>query len=248
MEKEQPSYYAVIPSNVRYDKELRPNAKLLYAEISALCNAGRPCTARNAYFANLYGLSRKTVSELISKLAEKSYIKVKILRDGRAQVTGREITILEAPGTIPRERAAYPENAGDPPRKIGPPVPKNREDIIGGTLQDKTNTPIIPKGMDDVWNDYAGDDGELLQALRDFEKMRKQKKKPMTVRAKKILLTTLEKHAGGSRACKLRMLEESVLHCWDSVYPPREEGSGRGADGNKGYSQGYSQESKLEEW
>ena len=37
------SYYAVMTAEVRYDKELCPNAKLLYAEITALSNTKGYC-------------------------------------------------------------------------------------------------------------------------------------------------------------------------------------------------------------
>ena len=73
---EKPSFYAVIPADVRYDEDLSSTAKLLYAEITALANSKGYCFATNAYFAQLYKLTTRNVANIISQLAKKSYIEV----------------------------------------------------------------------------------------------------------------------------------------------------------------------------
>lgn len=71
---EQPNYYAIIPANVRYDIELTPNAKLLYGEITALCDKEGYCWATNEYFAKLYQTSDKTITRNLKQLENKGYI------------------------------------------------------------------------------------------------------------------------------------------------------------------------------
>lgn len=78
MEEMKKSYYAIIPSNVRYDKDLTPNAKLLYGEITALCNDKGFCWATNEYFASLYNVSEKTITRLITNLKDKKYVFTKV--------------------------------------------------------------------------------------------------------------------------------------------------------------------------
>lgn len=78
---EKKSYFAIIPANVRYDDELSANAKLLYGEITALCNEKGYCWASNDYFSQLYGKSRITVSRWISELIQKGYIKSEISKE-----------------------------------------------------------------------------------------------------------------------------------------------------------------------
>ncbi|MDD5212251.1 MAG: helix-turn-helix domain-containing protein, partial [Sulfuricurvum sp.] len=74
----QPSYYAIITADVRYDKNLTPNEKLLYAELSSLINMNGECRAENSYFASLYGVHLKTISVWINNLIKHGYLSSKI--------------------------------------------------------------------------------------------------------------------------------------------------------------------------
>ena len=68
------NYFAIIPASVRYDRELPPNAKLIYGELVILCSKQGFCWASNGYFAKLYGVDKRTVSHWINQLAKRGYI------------------------------------------------------------------------------------------------------------------------------------------------------------------------------
>jgi hypothetical protein len=71
---EKPSYYAILPANVRYAETLTPNAKLLYAEITALAQKDGTCWASNKYFAKLYNVTPETVSRWVSVLVVNGFV------------------------------------------------------------------------------------------------------------------------------------------------------------------------------
>lgn len=97
-DKEKPNYYAIIPANVRYDKALTPNAKLLYGEITALCNEKGFCWASNDYFARLYGVSKGSISSWIGQLAKMKYISIQLIyREGSKEILNRYIKLFEYP-------------------------------------------------------------------------------------------------------------------------------------------------------
>ena len=94
MYNEKPSYYAIIPANVRYDKRLTDKAKLLYGEITCLTNKTGECWASNQYFANLYGVSKQTISNTISLLIKYGYITSELIyKDGGKEVEKRVLKI-----------------------------------------------------------------------------------------------------------------------------------------------------------
>jgi predicted transcriptional regulator len=80
---EKPSYYGILPANVRYSKEISSSSKLVYTEITALTQKEGYCYASNAYFAELYDVSERTVTNWIKELDDAGFIDVKFEKDAR---------------------------------------------------------------------------------------------------------------------------------------------------------------------
>ena len=96
--KEKPNYYAIIPAEVRYNKKLTPNAKLLYAEITALCNMNGKCNASTKYFTDLYEVSRISIQNWLKLLEENNYIsRTVIYKKGSKEILSRSITLINNP-------------------------------------------------------------------------------------------------------------------------------------------------------
>ena len=72
-----------------------------------------------------------------------------------------------------------------------------------------------------VLDNFTSND-DLKQALKDFLEMRKKIKKPMTERALNMLLSKLDELAATDEV-KIKLLDQSILHNWQTVYPLKEE-------------------------
>ena len=58
---------------------------------------------------------------------------------------------------------------------------------------------------------------ELDKALKDFEVMRNKIKKPLTLKAKQMILNKLDKLASDDET-KIAILNQSIMHCWQDIY------------------------------
>lgn len=95
---EKKSYYAIIPADVRYDERLKLLSRMLYGELTALCNEKGFCWATNRYFADLYKSSIQTISSCISQLKEFGYIEVDFqYKENSKEVDKRIIKIISDP-------------------------------------------------------------------------------------------------------------------------------------------------------
>lgn len=140
---EQPNYYAILPSSVRYDNRLKANEKLLYSEITALSNKTGLCYATNKYFADLYEVENETISRWISHLKELNYIDIEIVyKNDTKEIEKRIIKINGIPidkninTYIPNNQERYCENNQE---GIDEKVKENNTSINNTSINIKEN-------------------------------------------------------------------------------------------------------------
>jgi len=74
----QPNFFSILTATVRYDNRLTDFEKILYSEITALCNLNGHCWATNEYFAEKFNKKKESVSRNLKKLKTLKYIKTEI--------------------------------------------------------------------------------------------------------------------------------------------------------------------------
>ncbi|EGQ1786185.1 DNA replication protein DnaD [Staphylococcus pseudintermedius] len=172
---EQPNYYSIIPANVRYDKELKPMEIIMYGEITALANKYGYAYASNSYFADLYQVHKKTVSNWINHLKEKGYIQTVVTRNEDMSVKDRKIYIT--PPYEMKNGEGYPQKNGEGyPQKDSHPIHEKTEENntsinITSINRDRDETSklfqLISKEIEMIQNPLKAQ--ELEQAIESFE-------------------------------------------------------------------------------
>lgn len=219
MEELQKAYYAIIPANVRYDKDLVSNAKLLYGEITALCNEKGYCWASNQYFAELYNVSDRTIKNWISQLADKGYIQRSVkYREGTKEIEQRKLFIGRE-NNFTTSGNYFPD-----PRENNFTTPSEKNFLDNNTVINNTfnNTVDIKEknikkeSVNSVIAEYT-ENKDLQDALHGFVDMRTKARKPLTVRAMKLSLNELDKLAVDDFT-KIAIVNQSIMHNWLTFY------------------------------
>ena len=155
-------YYAIIPANVRYDESLTPNAKLLYGEITALCNERGYCWATNGYFAELYNVSKVSVSKWIGNLKDAGYINIEMEQDGGTkQILNRYIRLVNDP---------IKEKLNTPQRKVNGGIKEKFKD--NNTVNTTSNITVNNiDHFESFWSVYPRKVGKA-QAKKAWDKLK----------------------------------------------------------------------------
>ena len=231
---ETPTFYTMLPAAVRYDKNLKPAEKLLFAEISALTNVTGYCYASNAYFQELFNASTRTVQGWLKHLQDCGYIAIIQVGGGAGeQRAERRISPLAgmavAPQTPAKICATPAENCGGTPaKKCADPPQKN----AGRLLQDNINTREINAGaranVADIFADAFPGNEQLTKALIAFAESRAAGKHPLTMNAAKLACNKLkqladEAHVRDRSGYMVAVLEQSILRGWEGLFPLKDD-------------------------
>ena len=229
----QRNYYAVLPANVRYDKNITPNAKLLYAEITALCNDKGYCWAGNAYFAELYGVTKTSISNWISSLQKNGYIDVQfIYKENSKEIQSRHISIAN---NIPIQN-----NLNTYTKNIVGGIQNNFTDnnkiinnkIISKDIITQKQKPLIPK---ETKRAKKAKDivtmRNMINAFTENESIREKLLEYFNIRVKKglqpnqwkIILDDLRDYAGESAKVAIDKINGSIAGGYMQIIAPWEK-------------------------
>lgn len=156
---ESPSYYAIIPADVRYDTRLSPSEKLMYGEITSLCSKTGECWASNKYFADLYNVDVRTITRWITSLVDYKYITFRVVKKKNSQAIDKRILTLPKAGT-PKAPAPMDKKVHTPRQKCPDPLDKN---VQGNNTRENSSVSKDTEGVvGDAWYN------DLLVALKEY--------------------------------------------------------------------------------
>ncbi len=216
-------YYAIIPANVRYDDNITPNAKLLYGEITALCNDKGYCWATNKYFSKLYKVTDRTIQDWINQLEAGGYItRDLIYKENLKEVEKRVMKISSPP---PENNFAGVVKKNSPPseknfRRGGEEIFVDNNTVINNTNNNTLNN-TTKRGAKAPAVYYPQDEA-LNEAFSEYIKMRRQIKAPMTARAVELAIAKLNKLSGGDNDKAIAILDQSIMNSWKGLFELKE--------------------------
>ena len=243
--------YAICFNRWLFDDRIRAQLPLLLL-ISSLSAKEGYCYASNQYFAEKFKTSSVTVSKWISELKKYGYIETEDEKFG-AVVTNRKIRIVDLAvkenfngDYRPKETAvkendnAVSENFNGDYRKVNPAVKENFNgyNMCNNTSHNITSQEYYKPLKSSSLSLANAREAKKQEAFeippfinpeiwKDFEAMRKRIRKPMSERAKKLIVAKLQS-LGEDKANKI--LDQSIVNCWQDVYPLKTDKSNNKED------------------
>lgn len=226
--------YLVIPASVAEDVRLRERSKLIYGRIVQLASSTGFCYASNQALLEILShedpktgevsvITERTLQSALAELRDRGHIH---MDEGPVPRSGGEGTVVRRRIFVGRKLADMPPPQGGeenftPENFCTPGVKKNSPPLNSKNNTSKNIPPIVPREVFDLCVGYAGEDGELLDAILGLlENRAAANKSPVkTTRAMNGILNKLDKLSGGDRGMKLALLDKATVSNWLTVFP-----------------------------
>ena len=199
---EKPNYYAIIPADVRYDEKLKLGEKMMYGEITALSKKNGICYASNNYFAKLYNVSPQAISKWIKNLEKNNYVSISYEKDGKA-ITKRNISMV----STQVDRVSTEVEGG-----INSGLEGYQQEIKENNTSN--NNTSIKNIKENVKRKYY-DNKDLNNIFIEYLDMRKKMK---AINSDRAINTLINKLSAYDDDIKFRMIEQSIVNSWKSIY------------------------------
>lgn len=174
-----------------------------------------------AGLASICKEGKDAVRSALEELEAAGYIERRQTHAADGSFAGNEYIVYESPADVRSPLSGFPST--DKPSTGNPLTGNPTEQNTNKQNTKKTKTPISPAVMK-RFEEYAGDDQELLQRLADFAECRRKARRAIsTDRQITLLLNKLDELSGGKAAVKRSMLDEAIERGWLSVYAPKAE-------------------------
>jgi hypothetical protein len=217
----QPSYFAVIPAVIRYDKNLSASEKLFYAEITALTNMNGRCFASNGYFAELYGVDRSTITSWVRKLTQKGFIDVEYEYEGK-QITKRSINLIDPSGI----HTFNPKEGGDLNNHVVTKSKGGGDLIQGGWLENpRDNNTLTESNNTPTESNTTKSVAMRIKDSNSYEELIPIWTSYLKTKGRMMTLTEMDVLQHGWSERNLSELKEDILHTmengWRSLVAPK---------------------------
>ena len=204
------SYTPSITNELIRDKSLKANTKILLLVLMTYENKEGFAYPSQPRLIEETGLSKNTLLKCLNELEEKGYIKrVKEKGENNKYYINSSIKI----DTSTSIKINTSEDVTSIKNDTRGSIKINTLEVLNTSnkkeKEKKTN-------IDKIIEAYTKND-LLVEAIKDFIKMRSTIKKPITDRALKGILNKLDNFASNDLD-KVEILENSIMNCWQGVF------------------------------
>ena len=180
-------------------------------------------------------VSREVVRKALVRFEKMGFWTLKRTRKGMliSIVNWRKYQLYDGKEN-PREnpRGTHGEPTENPRGTHGEPSNKKERKNVRNIRREEYNTPLPPKGgggVASLFEKFSGTNYELLNALKEWQDMRKKMKKPLTERAAELNLKDLQKLSGGDERLMVSIVLQSIKRGWQGFYALKEAQAPRAA-------------------